>query len=101
MIYLIIYDIGSDKSRAKIARALEAEGYERLQYSVFTGTANPEANATLWQKLKKYCNEHIDEYNNQLVVIKTSKENFANLTVIGEETIDIDYLMGKQHTMII
>ena len=99
MIYLILYDIGSDKSRAKIARALAAAGYERLQYLVFTGTDNPEANLALWQKLTKYCHEHSDAYNNQLVVIKTSKKNFANLTVIGEETIDIDYFTGKQPAM--
>ena len=51
MIYLVFYDISTDKIRNKIARRLEAEGFERLQLSVFIGLMNPKTKPMLWKQL--------------------------------------------------
>ena len=52
MIHLIFYDISTDRIRTKIARRLVAEGYERIQLSVFAGNPHPQSNTQLWQDLR-------------------------------------------------
>lgn len=98
MIYLIIYDISSDKIRRKIANRLIAEGYLRIQLSVFVGIKNPKENKYLWSDLILWMNA--DKYS-KLFSISVTKNKFRNMKMIGNLDYDIDYLLGVKHTMII
>ena len=98
MIYLIAYDIKSDDIRLKIAKRLVAEGYERIQFSVFVGLKNPKKNKILWNNLNLWLkNEPLSKF----YIIPLTHSNFKNITMIGKNNIDIDYMLGIKETMFI
>ena len=98
MIYLIFYDITSDRLRTKIAKRFIAEGYERLQYSVYTSIDNPAKNLLLWQELTLILKE---ETGAKLYVIPTLKNNFRNIKIIGNFEYDLAYLLGEKGSLFI
>ncbi len=100
MMYLITYDISQDRARNKIAKLLIAEGYERIQYSVFAGTANPSANPVLWNKIIKLESDTKQgEY--RLYVIPVPDRNFLAMEIVGDMGFEMDYLTGKKSTLFI
>ncbi len=98
MIYLLTYDISSNAIRAKAAKRIIAEGYERLQFSVFVGRGNPKANKPLWAGLNK-CLE--TEPTAKLFVVAITENNFRNMLTIGKNNLDVCYLLGNKNTMFV
>ena len=98
MIYLIIYDISSDRIRNRISKRLISEGYLRIQLSVFVGISDPSENTLLWNMLNLWLS---DEEYSKLFVIAITKNKFRSMPKIGTLEYDIDYLLGEKHTMII
>ena len=98
MMYLIAYDIGSDKIRSKVARRLTAEGFERIQLSVFSGIVHPKAVKGLWQDLQTWLKQ---EKSAKLYVLKLTKNNFRSMEIIGPLDWDIDYLLGDQNSIFV
>ena len=96
MIYLLFYDITSNSIRTKIAKLLIAEGFERLQFSVYTGLENPEKNNLLWTTM---CNMMQAEPTAKLYVIVLTKNNFRNIKIIGNFDHDINYLTGDKRSL--
>ncbi len=97
MIYLIFYDISSDSLRTKIAKRFIAQGYERLQYSVYAAIENPAQNLLIWNELTTLLKE---EQTAKLYVIPVSKKNFRRIKIIGTFGYDLDYLMGEKRSLI-
>ena len=95
--YLILYDITETPIRTKVAKLLEKEGYERLQFSVFTAPYNPEKNK-LWSKLQFLLK---DTPNNKIYCIKIGKESFYKMKIIGNFALDLTYLAGEKRSLII
>ncbi|MCZ2459983.1 MAG: CRISPR-associated endonuclease Cas2 [Chitinophagales bacterium] len=96
-IFLISYDISDNKKRAKIAKLLERSGYERIQYSVFTGLMAPHRNKELWKRLQKFTDT--GEYpEDKLISFAISKTSFRNMKIIGSFAADLKYLLGEKHT---
>ncbi len=95
--YLIFYDISETPIRTKIAKLLEREGYERLQYSVFTAPYNPHK-TKLWNKLQDLLKETPD---NKIYCLKIGKKNFYNIKIIGNFALDLTYLTGEKRSLII
>ena len=98
MIYLLMYDISSDAIRSKIANRLVAEGYERIQLSVFTGMRDPKKVKGLWQDLERILKK---ESSAKFFVLKMTKNNFRNMETIGAFDLDLDYLAGIQNSLFI
>lgn len=96
MIYLLFYDIADNKIRTKTAKLLIAEGFERIQYSVYTALENPTKNANLWLKLLKLIEEETDA---KLYIIAVTKKSFKNMKIIGKFDFDIDYLAGDKRSL--
>lgn len=96
MIYLVIYDISSDKIREKVAKKLIAEGFERLQLSVFSGIRSPKDNKAFWQVLVNLLQA---EPSAKLYVLKVSIQNFRQMQIIGNHQIDFDYLTGQMDSL--
>lgn len=96
MIYLLFYDITSNSLRTKIAKRLIAEGYERLQFSVYTFIENPQLNLSLWQELQTLLQA---EPTAKLYVLSITKNNFRNIKIIGNLEHDIDYLLGEKRSL--
>ena len=97
MIYLISYDIGNDRLRTKTAKILVAAGYERIQYSVYLGISDPKKDSSLWQKLEKMS----DAEDYQLITLPIPIKEFRLMEILGKIGVDLDYLSGDKHTLII
>lgn len=93
--YLIFYDISETRLRTKVSKLLKQRGYERIQFSVFTGPFNPE-HFGLWQKIEKLLKNYPTE---KVYCLKMSKENFKNMRIIGTFEQDIDYLCGNKSSL--
>ncbi len=94
-IYLIFYDISQNKLRTQAAKLLEREGYERIQFSVFMGTQNPEKNR-VWQKLRLAFKEQTNE---KIFCIKLNKQNFYSMKIIGTFETDLAFLCGDKSSL--
>ncbi|MCK9220724.1 MAG: CRISPR-associated endonuclease Cas2 [Bacteroidales bacterium] len=98
MIYLVFYDISTDRLRNRIVKILERSGFERLQFSVFTGLENPVTNDYLWQKMVRILK---DEPEAKLYVLSISQEQFVGMQGIGKEKVDLEYLAGLKRSLTI
>ena len=96
MIYLVFYDITSDKIRNKVAKRLVAEGYERIQLSVFAGLADPKQSTQLWTDLTNWLSA---EQTAKFYVVRVSKTSMENMTMIGEPEWGLDYLLGMRNSL--
>lgn len=99
-IFLIAYDISDDKKRTRISKMLEKYGYERIQFSVFTGLIPPYKYKELWNKLLKISEPELNP-NNKIICFAISKSAFRNMQIIGKFNADIDYITGVKFTEII
>ncbi len=96
--YLIFYDISSDSIRNKMAKRLIAEGYERIQLSVFAGLPNPKSNTLLWQNLNDWITADTTAL---LFILKVPPFNFSAMTMLGENQLDIPFLLGEKNSIFI
>lgn len=98
MMYLILYDISSDKIREKVAKKLIAQGYERLQLSVFSGIRSPKHNKAFWAELQQLLQP---EPAAKFYALKISENNFRQMLILGENELDFDYLTGSLESLFI
>jgi CRISPR-associated endonuclease Cas2 len=98
-IFLISYDISSNKNRLKAAKLLQQYGYERIQRSVFTGLVAPQRNKPLWNSLKALV-DTTEGAEDKIICFTVSKTAFRDMKIIGIFTADTDYLLGLKHTEI-
>lgn len=96
MIYLLLYDISTNSIRTKIAKMLIAEGFERLQFSVYTSLEDPFKNKVLWVNLQQLMAK---EPTAKLYVINLTKNNLKNMKIIGNFEQDLDYLTGNKRSL--
>jgi len=100
MLYLIVYDITANKLRKKVADVLQAEGFERIQYSVFVGKYDPRQNEKLWKVLEKAGNT-TEQGSVKIFVIPMLKYHFQRMLMLGSALPDVQYLSGDKHTLFI
>jgi CRISPR-associated endonuclease Cas2 len=98
MIYLVCYDISIDKVRNKVAKSLVAEGFERLQLSVFAGLFNPRSKPDLWLQLQTWLAE---DKQSKFYVIACTKNQLREMDVLGEYNLDLPYLLGEKSVIFI
>ena len=98
MIHLVFYDITSDKIRTRIAKRLIAEGYERIQYSVFAAVIDPRYNAPHLEDLKTWISV---EKSAKLFLLKLSEDQFKNMILLGNKDLDIDFIIGIKNSIFI
>ena len=93
MLALLTYDIESDRLRKKIADTLIAIGLERIQYSVFMGSAPKE-------KLQAYLNKIESDIGEEdrVYVIPLDSDHVSHMMSIGVAP-EIDLILGKVHTL--
>lgn len=94
--YLIFYDIDNDRVRQKIAKKLIAEGYGRIQLSVFAGPENPVENSKLWVFLTGIFKPLSDD--SKLYILSISISAFRAMHVIGNDNLDRKFLAGISTT---
>jgi len=80
MICWVMYDIKSDRARTKIAKACEQAGLNRVQYSVFLGTIEPNEKDTLQVQIEDLMNEDEDS----VYIFPMSKDELKATVLLGQ-----------------
>jgi len=76
----ILYDIGDDTSRTKVAKICKQYGLSRVQYSVFLGRM--ERNRL--DELGEVCRELIDEDEDRVYIFPFSQDDFREIKMLGQ-----------------
>ena len=93
MIYLVVYDITSDKARKKISEQLLNLGLVRAQYSVFIGTLDKNR----CDELALFAESKIAE-TDRLYIIPVQRSDLATARIIGvgiDQELVADELLTK------
>ncbi|MEM6846087.1 MAG: CRISPR-associated endonuclease Cas2 [Bacteroidota bacterium] len=99
-IYLVSYDIESNRLRTKFAKKLLALGLSRIQYSLFMGNLS----ATLYDKMLEMIHqfwESAETEKDRIDVITLTPTQIEQMIRLGGEHLDMDYITGQKHTLII
>ena len=80
MICWVMYDIKKDKVRTKVSKICEQTGLERVQYSVFLGTVNPNSKDTLELMIKELINPKTDS----VYIFPMSKDELKETVLLGQ-----------------
>jgi len=99
-IYLVSYDIESNKLRLKLSKKLLALGLSRIQYSLFLGNLSP----TLYQKLTETVNQvwqDAAQESDRVDVLQITQLQIERMLRLGGDHLDMEYITGQKHTLII
>lgn len=99
-IYLVCYDIESDKWRKKLSDRLISHGLERIQYSVFAGPLSE----SLYEALQSWIKMHEDKLlsaGNSIIFLKLLPNQLEKMCILGEVDFDLEMLSGKTNTLIL
>jgi len=99
MVCIVFYDIEHSKTRTKVAKKLKQYGLVRIQLSVFAGPYEKVSFDKLWQKITDQIKRNYAA-NDKFYYLTVSKNQFKNLKMFGE-IMDLDYICGTKHTIII
>ena len=99
MVCIVFYDIENNKVRTKVAKKLLEYGLVRLQFSVFAGPYERVTFDELWQNITELIKQKQGEQD-KFYYILVSINQFKNLKMYGE-TVDVNYICGTSHTMIL
>lgn len=80
MITWVLYDIGSDKIRNKVAKTCKNMGLYRVQKSVFLGTLEDNQ----FDEIKLYMQSIIDLEKDSVYIFPMSQTNFRTCGLIGQ-----------------
>lgn len=93
MVRIIYYDISVPKGRTKVHDYLEAQGFVRIQYSVFVGQVKATHWRRVWRQLthlhETYCDPD-DKLNSHLIEAR----HFREMCHLGNP-IDIDWVLNE------
>lgn len=99
MVRIIYYDIAPDKARAKVHDYLEAQGFERIQYSVFVGVVDQHRWQKVWARLSslhaRYCTDADKMYSHLI-----DPGHFEKMTILGHGP-DTDWILQRQEVLFI
>ena len=98
MLYLISYDIESDRKRKKVSDRLLADGLIRVQYSVFIGPLSDPLQTKLLHWLQGYLTKPEAEH---LILIPLQLTQLKKMTILGQPAWELAELTGEQHTLIL
>ena len=84
MIRLVSYDITENAARTRISDYLEAQGFERVQYSVFLGTLDPYRWKLVWGQLGKLFAKHCQP-TDKIFSVVVERDHFDKMSILGDD----------------
>lgn len=93
-----MYDITHDKTLQKVARQLEQHGYERINYSVWTGIHDPLKNSVLRIKLLTLLDNPLAKGSKMYYLPLTLKDFAKMRSFDGKDLKDMEYWIGEKRT---
>ena len=94
MIRMVFYDITGTKGRTKISNYLEAQGLERIQFSVFVGEIEPPRWQKVWKKLVELYEKECDAATDRIFSHVVDRDNFGKMLTLGLSP-DKAWIMGE------
>lgn len=101
MALLISYDIEDNYLRQKIANRIIDSGLERIQYSVYIGTAKEKALQDLIAWLGALPQDKNWQSNDSVIILSLSSLQVQQMITIGNPQWDKDDLSGDRHTLVL
>lgn len=98
MLYLISYDIETDRLRTKVAKTLEKAQLQRIQYSVFLGEVTEAKLTDIIRRIEKIKGEASD-FN--VIIIPLHLPVLDAIQEVGDKPIDWAYFKGEKDFLII
>ncbi len=96
---MVYYDIAESKARTKVHDYLEAQGFERIQYSVFVGRIDIHRWQKVWARLcsihARYCTE-LDKINSHVI----EADHFRKMSILGP-SIDTAWILQEVDVLFI
>ncbi len=96
MLTWVVYDISSDKTRAKIAKRCLGFGLHRVQKSVFLG----DVNSNRVDEIEMFSRDLMDEEEDSVYIFPLCQEDFDKCRLIGQG-FDKDEIAGRLLTKVI
>ena len=96
MIYLVMYDIESDKVRNLVAKYLISQGCIRIQNSIFIADTSPERCESIKRDLTDV--QAAYDNNDSILVVPLSSSNFEAMHIIGRQ-LDLQLIMKNTSTI--
>ena len=99
MVRIIYYDITDSKGRTKLHDYLEAQGFDRIQYSVFVGTIDLHRWQKVWARIcslhAQYCAD-TDKIYTHLI----DAQHFEKMLTLGHGP-DTDWILHKTEVLFV
>lgn len=99
MIYIVSYDIQSDKLRVKVAKKLMEWGLERIQYSVFLGSMTAYTKKELEEALSTFCAH--PSTTDRIIMIPLTKQQLKKYRFWGAGNLDLPYICDELLVLIL
>jgi len=93
-----MYDITHDRTLQRVARLMEQQGYERVNYSVWYGLRNPSENLVLKEKLKTWLTAEVAKGSRMYFLPIKTKDMEKMRTYDGKPIEQMDYWLGRINT---
>ena len=97
---LICYDITNNGLRLKIAKKLLEFGLERVNRSVFLGTAKEKDQKKLESLLREFMASKKVSPGDSLIILPVHKHQIYDMLVFGAQEWEPESLSGDLHTLI-
>lgn len=94
---LVFYDITDDRHRTRLAKKLEAWGFERIQYSVFCGKCTEAQWQRYWKSIQHQAQKYGDGSEKIYTVIISINE-LKNMLHLGEKP-DLSIALNEKITI--
>lgn len=93
MVRIIYYDISEAAARTRVHDYLEAQGFDRIQYSVFIGEIDPHRWQKVWAHLVavhcKHCQETDKIYSHVI-----ERDHFRKMAILGRP-LDVAWILQE------
>jgi CRISPR-associated endonuclease Cas2 len=99
MIRLICYDIADNAARTKVHDYLEAQGFERVQFSVFMGVVDAHHWQKVWAHLAKLFEKRCDK-TDKIFSHVIERDHFEKMLTLGDG-IDKAWLLQEVQVLFI
>lgn len=93
MIRVVYYDITDSPARTRVSDYLEAEGFERVQFSVFIGKASTKHWERMWKKLETLYMKHCAP-TDKIFTHVIERDHFRKMSILGPE-LDVEWILQE------
>ena len=84
MIRIVAYDIADTSARTRVSDYLEAQAFERVQYSVFIGEVDAHRWQVVWAELQKIFVKRCIE-TDKIFSVVIERDHFEKMSILGAE----------------